>query len=199
MKAPEAARGQGGFSIVELLIVVAVIAIMAAVALPNLAGYLRNYRIRGASQQVAGEIQNARMKAITQNVNRGITFAVVDADSYRWVSDDAEARGDDPYLGTLLDLPTNVRFDQAAGGATSIRFNRLGSACAPGTGACGTAFPVNFYASGESGRATLSPAPANTYIGLAPAGGWIITVREQTTQLTRQIRISPGGRVSPQQ
>ena len=48
-------RSQGGFSLVEMLIAVAIIMIMAAVALPNIAQYLRTYNIRGASQTVTGD------------------------------------------------------------------------------------------------------------------------------------------------
>ena len=196
-KKVQESTGEQGFSLVEMLIVVTIIAIMAAVAVPNIAGYLRNYKVRGGAQQVAGEIQQARMKAITQNVNAGITFAVVDADSYRWVSDDAQVRGDDPYVGPIHDLPNGVRFDPG-GGTTSLRFNRLGAACVPGTGTCGAAFPVGFYAASEAARASLSPVPGTTYLRPV-AGGWVLTVREQITNLTRTVRIEPGGRVSAQQ
>ena len=63
---------EGGLTLVEMIIVIAIIAIMAAVAIPQIAGYLRNYKVRGAAQQVAGEMQQARAKAIMGNVNAGL-------------------------------------------------------------------------------------------------------------------------------
>jgi len=66
-----------GFSLVELLVVLGIIGAMAAVALPSVARYVRNFRIKGATQQVAMEINVARSKAIMKNVNLGVLFAVV--------------------------------------------------------------------------------------------------------------------------
>ena len=63
---------------------------------------------------------------------------------------------------------------------------------------CGPAFPANFFAAAEAGRAGSGTAPATQYI--LPQGAiWVITLREQNTNLTRNVRIEPGGRVSPQQ
>ena len=71
-----------------MLIVVAIIAIMAAIALPNIGQYIRNYRIKGAAQSVASQLQTARGKAISTNTNTGVSFFVVDVDSYRFVQED---------------------------------------------------------------------------------------------------------------
>ena len=88
-----------GFSLVELLIVWGIIGAMAAVALPSVARYVRNFRIKGATQQVAMEINVARSKAIMKNVNLGVLFAVVSPTQYRWVVEDDQI----PNSGTATD------------------------------------------------------------------------------------------------
>jgi prepilin-type N-terminal cleavage/methylation domain-containing protein len=76
--------GNAGFSLVELMVVLVIIGTMAAVAIPNVMTYLRFYRIRGASQQLAGAIQEARMKAIGKSSNYGTVVVVQDQKTY-WV------------------------------------------------------------------------------------------------------------------
>ena len=205
-------RPERGFSLVEMLIVAAIVATLAAVALPNIAQYIRNYRIRGAAQQVAGELQAARSKAIMTNTNAGpgavggVSFVVVDADSYRYVQEDLladVAAGTIPAgseLSPLRDLPLGVRFVVAtdADSGPSVRFNRMGNYCNPAAGGscapavaapCATADGTR--CDREGGSDFIAPDPAI-------AGGLVITLLEENTLLRRTIRLAPGGRVLPQ-
>jgi len=198
-------EGQAGFSLVELLIGVAIIAIMAAVALPNIGQYIRNYKVKGAATEVGGNMQTARSKAIMSNTNAGVSFAIVDKDSYRFVQEDLIGTGDtanpNPEFSTLFDLPNGVEFvpTTATNSTQSLRFTRLGSYCNPAASGSGCAAAVAAVCTGAE-TARCSNGGGSTYIEPDPdiAGGLKVTLLEVSTSLQRTVRLAPGGRVLPQ-
>src|SRR5438105_4861086 len=87
----EHAAGRGstaGFSMVELLVIIGIIATVSAVSLPSLFQYVKIYRLRQAAGGVSGEIQAARNKAIIKNVNLGVVFVILSPTTYRYVIED---------------------------------------------------------------------------------------------------------------
>jgi prepilin-type N-terminal cleavage/methylation domain-containing protein len=200
-------RASGGFSLVELLVVVAIIAIMGAVAAPGIARYVRTYKIRTAAQEVASAIQQARGAAISRNVNYGVLFMVLDAGSagnptngvaYRYVIEDnvmgnvgggqrspttAALLGNTAQLGPLHMLPADITFVAPTAGALNdrgVRFTRLGTMCDP-----------------DIADASCPALDAGTnYLHVdAAAGKAYATLQEARTGLTSQVGVAPGGRV----
>jgi hypothetical protein len=171
---------------------------LAAVALPNIGQYIRNYKIKGAAQEVAGELQSARSKAIMTNTNAGVSFVVADADSYRFIQEDL---GGGAEYGTLRELPMGVRFvvAGAADSGISLRFNRLGGFCNPeGGGACAAPVATPCPTGEDAARCSREGGSAYVAPDAAVPGGMVITVLEEGTSLQRTVRIAPGGRVLPQ-
>lgn len=202
-----------GFSLIELITVMAIIVIMAAVLVPPIANWARWYRIRGATQQVAGAISAARMRAISKNVNLGVTFAVISNTEYRAVVDDdldaqtapnwrtipAENWGTvltmPDQAGPVETLPVGIQFDNPAncsgapGPPTAaetwgLRFGRLGAGCGLNATGCG-------------GVPAGVPAYTN-YVDVAGNGLATICLWQPGYNLRRWVNVSPGGRVITQ-
>lgn len=58
---------QRGFSLVELLVVVVIILVVSALAIPNIAAALNTFRLRGTVSSVAGLLQESRILSVKMN------------------------------------------------------------------------------------------------------------------------------------
>jgi prepilin-type N-terminal cleavage/methylation domain-containing protein len=65
MRAKE--KKQGGFSLVEMMVTIGIIAVMGVIAVPALNLYIPRYRVDSATKVVASEMQLARMRATAKN------------------------------------------------------------------------------------------------------------------------------------
>jgi type IV fimbrial biogenesis protein FimT len=63
-----------GFTLTELLIVIAIIAILAVLAVPSFQDTLRAQRVEGAAEALLAALQNAKAEAIKTNSARRIVF-----------------------------------------------------------------------------------------------------------------------------
>lgn len=62
-----AARGALGFTLIELMVTVAVLAIIAAIGVPSLQGFIASSRLRSTTHDLYSALQTARMEAIRRN------------------------------------------------------------------------------------------------------------------------------------
>ena len=191
---------EAGFSLVELIVVVGIIGVLVAVAIPNLRGYLKTATIRSAASQVAGDINAARARAIGKNLHWGTVFLVRSNTTYQVITEDDVDKNVNGYTSTRLSIPTiladpaevaaqatpvrtlpvGVVFLTTGANNSGIRFNELGMACNPtpstpcpdlGAGVNQVAFTTDF-------KLTLSQA---------------------STGLFKSITVTTGGRVSVSQ
>jgi len=63
-----------GLTVIELMVVLAVIGVMAAVTAPNLVRWSTGIRMHSSINEIASELQLARMKAIAQNTDVTLCF-----------------------------------------------------------------------------------------------------------------------------
>lgn len=91
------AGSAGGFSLVELMLTVAVFATLAAIALPVYHDLTDSLRLNDATRAVERELQGARLKAVTVNRALRVRFNCPVAGQYRTVE----------VLGTSTDTAAN--------------------------------------------------------------------------------------------
>jgi prepilin-type N-terminal cleavage/methylation domain-containing protein len=119
-------RGEGGFTLIELAVVMAIIAIMALFVAPAVGEWFDNFRIRQAGREMSSDLQFAKMKAISMGRNCAIVF---NQNGYAYVifpdyDNDFEL---DPGNETneifkMASLKRNVVFDTTQGGGDGIDF-----------------------------------------------------------------------------
>lgn len=77
---------QKGFSLIEMIVAVAIIAILTGIAIPVYIGMKPSIRLSGATRQTMGDLMWARMQAISQNNEFKIFF--LDNHRYTILDDD---------------------------------------------------------------------------------------------------------------
>lgn len=63
-----------GFTLVEMLIVIAILGIVLGIAAPNLSRYRHNVNLREAARDISAEMNLCRQRAITENSRYRISF-----------------------------------------------------------------------------------------------------------------------------
>jgi prepilin-type N-terminal cleavage/methylation domain-containing protein len=121
MKNPTPGRGQRGFSLIEMLVVMALMMVLVALGIPALQNALHQSKMRGMVQEITVALRLARIDAIKTS-SRGIVQIVPAADPgslplVRAFSDrnsDSQLTAGEPVLASFV-LPTGVSFGTVDG------------------------------------------------------------------------------------
>jgi type IV fimbrial biogenesis protein FimT len=142
---PRSHRSAAGFTLVELLAVVAVLSIVMAIAAPSFSSFAANQRLRGASTDLVTTLVAARSEAIKRNAPVTVS-AAADGESVNWgrgwtavAAGGAQIDRRDVESGVVdgSTAPASIVFDGSgrittAGGASiQLRDGRGGSMATP--------------------------------------------------------------------
>ena len=98
-------RNTSGFTLVETMFVVVIFGILVAMGLPSMKGFRQSYDLRSSAENIAGQLQLARSKAMATDVTQTLRFELdTNASDYR-VTSGSTAKWDLPkgivyYWGT---------------------------------------------------------------------------------------------------
>ena len=115
--------GARGFTLVEILVTVALIGIISAIAIPDWGTVLLTFRLNGATRQVQSELHRIKMKAVNENVDFQLVYSDK-ANSYQVQRD-----------GTLVEtkvLPEGIDLRTATSPLT-LEFTPRGTPSSAGT------------------------------------------------------------------
>jgi prepilin-type N-terminal cleavage/methylation domain-containing protein len=154
-------RSNRGFTMMELLVVMALVVIVAAIAIPSLQGSTARNAVWTASEQIGSQIRQARLKAISRNMSFRVRFDCPEEGQFRVLKVTGVALTDNaanrcsttlPYDSGVFVMPQRTSYDD---GSLVLTVNSRGVYSS--TGGIPTTITVS-YNGGEASRALTMSA-----------------------------------------
>ncbi len=119
-------RPTKAFSLVELVIVITIVAIMAAIAIPRYANAIQHYRADLAARRIVTDLAMTRSRANTMSTSQRIIFDVA-ANQYQIAGMADPDRPLSTYTVKLSDAPYQAKLVSVDfGGAADVSFDGFG-------------------------------------------------------------------------
>lgn len=159
---------QRGFSLLELLAVVAIVAAVVSAAVPRIESALRESRVQTALVSVVGEMRRARQLAMDQRRTHNITFTSPNTFTVTRI----ETGGNPNVQVSQVTLPSDVSFTR-----NSVSSEPDGFSTSAAFTFCGSGGSVNFTPQGAGVDGSNNLCNGVIYMGIS---GRIETTRAAT-------------------
>lgn len=188
-RTPKYSKGAAGFTLIELMVTVALVALLSAISLPGILGGLPEKRLKSAARDLYSTLQKARLLAV--KINREVWVDFDYGSNPSFVIDVQENAGESYaedgvrlYLsdyggvsygtaGAATDWDSNVL--PPASPTTRVVFTRTGTVDTAATIPAAT-FPVNIYLDNESKTASYAVSVeiygSSRILRYSPGSGW---------------------------
>ena len=150
-------RSNRGFSMIELIVVMGMISVLGAMALPVMFDSNNRNAVWTASEQIGSQVRQARLQAITRNMTFQVRFNCPVAGQYRMLMVDANINDADRctqyrnFDSGVFRMPANVTYGNPPG----LQVNGRGQYSIVGVGALPLTVSVT-HANGHSRNMTIS-------------------------------------------
>jgi type IV fimbrial biogenesis protein FimT len=121
-------RNTRGFTLTELMIVIAILGLVAILSVPNFNRFMMGWRLNGETQQLASTLRSARSSAVMKNIDVVFTFDP-DNSTYSWFEDNNRNGSLDPgeYESAEYEITETVEISAHTLSSTTLTFGSKGT------------------------------------------------------------------------
>jgi prepilin-type N-terminal cleavage/methylation domain-containing protein len=126
--------GEAGFSLIELLVVVAIMTALLAASIPSLRQHTETVNLMKGSEAVSGTLKLARQRAVATSNDVVVVFDSVNGTYYLYEDVDGDGTYDvgETRSGTY-DVPRRVTIDDVTFASDKVTFSPSGAASETGS------------------------------------------------------------------
>ena len=127
-------RKNSGFTLLEMMTVIGIMAVLGTIAIPNFLSWLPNHRLGSAARDILSAMQHARLVAVKENINVVVSFDLNHNNFLIFPDYDSDDNqdSDEPTLRGGL-LPRGITLEEVKFGADdAFSFNSRGLASGSG-------------------------------------------------------------------